>query len=170
MFISFLFELLRDYFIYKQSYDYCDMNILRKYTEARDTITNNNIKLGTGKSIFKKELSKDLMSENINYDGIERVYKSLSEFYAKKYVNYDRNNKLLLNIPKIFNNNIYKDFINKLEDNKYETISLDKSNDPECLIDLKCFINSRNVINYQDLIIKTMKFNNYINKKLKIKL
>lgn len=44
MLLSFLFELLRDYFIYQQSYHYCDMNILRKYTEAKDNITNNTIK------------------------------------------------------------------------------------------------------------------------------
>lgn len=168
MFISFLFELLRDYFIYKQSYNYCDMHILRKYTEAKDTITNSNFKLGTGKSIFKKELSKDLtlMNENITYEGIKRVYKSITEFYPIKYINYNSDNKLLLNIPKNWNNNVYQGFINKLENNKYETISLNKSNEPECLIDLKCSINSRNIINYQDLIIKIMKFNNFINTKI----
>jgi len=168
MFISFLFELLRDYFIFKQSYHYCDMHILRKYTEAKDIITNSNIKLGTGKSIFKKELSKDLtlMNENITYDGIERVYKSITEFYPIKYINYNSDNKLLINIPKKFNNKVYQDFINKLENNKYETISLDKSNEPKCLIDLKCSINSRNVINYEDLIIKIIKFNNFTKTKI----
>jgi hypothetical protein len=30
------------------------MNILRKYAEAKDSIPNINLKLGTGKSIFKQ--------------------------------------------------------------------------------------------------------------------
>jgi hypothetical protein len=168
MFISFLFELLRDYLIYKQSYKYCDMHILRKYTEAKDNITNSNFKLGTGKSIFKKELSNDLilMNENITDEGIERVYKAITPFDTIKYINYNSDNKLLLNIPIKFNNKVYKDFINNLENNKYETISLDKSNEPECLIDLKCSINSRNIINYQDLMIKIMKFNEFTNNKI----
>jgi hypothetical protein len=168
MFISFLFELIRDYFIYKQSYNYCDMHILRKYTEAKDTIRNNNFKLGTGKSIYKKELSNDLilMNENISYKSIERVYKSITEFYATRFINYNSDNKLLINIPNKFNNKVYQEFLNKLENNKYETISLDNSNQPECLIDLKCSINSRTVINYQDLMIKIMKFNEFTNDKI----
>jgi hypothetical protein len=168
MFISFLFELVRDYFLYKQSYNYCDMHILRKYTEAKDTITNSNLKLGTGKSIFKNELWNDLilMNENINSEDLEKIYNSISEFYRKKYINYNSENKLLLNIPKNFNNKIYQNFINKLENNKYETISLNKSNEPECLIDLKCSINSRNIIDYQDLIIKIIKFNKFIETKI----
>jgi hypothetical protein len=167
MFISFLFELIRDYFIYKQSYNYCDMHILRKYTEAKDNITNYNFKLGTGKSIYKKELYNDLVliNENITSEGIKNIEKSITEFYSIKYINYNSEKKLL-NIPTNFNNKNYQEFINKIEDNKYETISLDKSNQPECLIDLKCFINSRNVINYQDLIIKIMKFNDFISNKI----
>jgi hypothetical protein len=168
MFISFLFELIRDYLIYKQSYVYCDMHILRKYTEAKDNITNSNIKLGTGKSIYKKELSNDLIliNNNTNYEEIERLYKSITEFYAKKFINYNPENKLIINIPNKFNNKLYQDFINKLENNKYETISLDNSSQPECLIDLKCSINSRTVINYQDLILKIVKFNEFIRNKI----
>lgn len=97
MFISFLFELIRDYLIYKQSYTYCDMHILRKYTEAKDNITNTNIKFGTGKSIFKKELSNDLtlMNENLTDENIERIYNSITEFYGIKYINYNSDNNLL---------------------------------------------------------------------------
>jgi hypothetical protein len=168
MFISFLFELLRDYFIYKQSYDYCDMNILRKYTEAKDDSTNNVIKLGTGKSIFKKELYNDLflMNNNLTSEGLERVFKSITEFYSITYINYNSNNNLLINVPTNFNNNKNQDFLNKMSNKKYELISLNKENKPECLNDLKCAINSRNVINYQDLMIKVIKFNEFIDRKL----
>lgn len=168
MFISFLFELLRDYLIYKQSYTYCDMHILRKYTEAKNNITNTNIKFGTGKSILKKELSNDLtlMNENLSDENIESIFKAITEFYGIKYICYNSDNNLLLNVPKNFNNKVYQDFINKLEKDKYEIISLNKSNEPECLIDLKCFINSRNIINYEDLTIKIIKFNKFINTKI----
>jgi len=96
MFISFLFELLRDYFIYQQSYHYCDMYILRKYTEAKDDNINNPVKLGTGKSIFKNELFQDLllMNENITSDGLERVCKSITEFYSKIYIEYNNENNI----------------------------------------------------------------------------
>ena len=169
MFISFLFELLRDYFIYKQSYDYCDMNILRKYTEAKDETTNNTVKLGTGKSILKIELYNDLflMDNNLTSKGLESIFKSITEFYSSSYINYNSNNKLLINVPNNFNNNKNQDFLNKMSNNIYELITLNKDNSPECLNDLKCAINSRNVINYTDLTIKVTKFNDFINRKLK---
>jgi hypothetical protein len=168
MFISFLFELLRDYFIYQQSYHYCDMHILRKYTEAKDNNINNPVKLGTGKSIFKNELFQDLllMNENITSDGLERVCKSITEFYSKIYIEYNNENKFLLNIPRNFNNKNYQTILDKISYNKYEIITLNKSNQPECLNDLKCYINSRNIINYQDLLIKILKFDEFTNKNL----
>ena len=167
MFNMFIFELLRDYFLFKQSYIICDMKFLRKHTEGKN-IDNKYLKLGTGKFINKRELIQDF---SLHFTGCQEDFEKsikclifgLTEFYATRFINYNDNNNLLINIPKNFNNSLFNSILNKLD---YDIVTLDKSNEPQCIKDLKTYINSRNVLNYKDLSSKIMKWNNIIDKKL----
>jgi hypothetical protein len=99
--------------IYKNIINYNSNNINSNLSIPNNS--NNTLKLGTGKNIFKKELYNDLFLMNKNLT--------------------NEKNKLLINVPKNFNNNNYQDLINKMSNNKYKIITLNKDNNPECLRD-----------------------------------
>jgi hypothetical protein len=167
MFNMFIFELIRDYFLYKQSYIICDMKFLRKYTEAKYIVENKLLKLGTGQSIYKNEVINDFSANYTNskenFDKFIKIFISgLTEFYPTRFINFN-NLKLEINVPKNFNNKTFNNILNKLD---YDIINLDRNNEPQCIKELKTYINSRNILNYSDLSYKIMKWNNIVNKKL----
>ena len=71
---------------------------------------------------------------------------------------------LKLNVPRNFNSKLFQDIVRV--GHNYELISLDKKNVPQCLVDLKSFINSKTIINEVDLDTKIFKFNDLMMKKI----
>lgn len=170
---AFLLELMRDYFLSNNSFLDCDMNIIRHITKP---IQKANIKekhlmmkdlhLGCGDI---DELKYNNYFKNLDLDKKEELKKYYKYYVNYKYIDYRRNQiflkpfneykfKLKLNVPANFNNSYYSKLLNNNAFN-FELVTLSKNELPLCLIELKNFINSRKILDYNDLKIKINQFN-----------
>lgn len=101
-----------------------------------------------------------------NIEGnVEEIVKLVSERKSYKFIDYhfnhlynqNKNNPFKLNVPSNFNTKIIKGLISNLYN--LEVVSIPKNELPKCLIDLKTIINSRTVLDIEDLDLKINSFN-----------
>lgn len=170
-FNMFLIELLRDYLIFFRSFGTSDMKILRNFTHPLYSDEHQldglkDLKLGCGE-MKNKAIQQEFINRKVEAkdEVLNKVYDLLSVIKNNKFIDYDIlmkryenriKSEYLINVPKNFNTK-YNDEL--LKNFNYKTVSIEKENLPQCILDLKSFINSSTVINEVDLSNKINIFN-----------
>lgn len=177
-FNMFLIELLRDYLIFHRSFKDCSMAKLRYYTLPIFKYSNipseyldgfiPNLNVGCGEvnlEVLHHDCKHTMKEENFieMRDEIDDYFKRI---YPPKFIDYQFYPRRLqtkiefpylnINLPKNFNTNYNKILLEKFT---YSPLTLDKKDLPNSILDLKTFINSRTVVDEDDLIQKIKIFN-----------
>lgn len=170
---SFILELIRDYLIFNTSFDYCNMKTLRHITKPIRTASINDkdfilkdVHLGCG---YIDEFKYNQYFRNFDITRKEELKEFFTYYMSTKFIDYKQNQldksphinhnfKLKLNVPKNFNKSYYADLLSKNQFN-LELVTLNKNELPVCLIGLKNIINSRTILDYNDLNLKVNIFN-----------
>lgn len=171
-FTSFFLELMRDYLIFNQSFDLCNMYLLREVTLPLYNIYDENNRtnfrqfhLGCGK--IDEEIF-DIFTKAYDHDKKEKLRSMLSYYNSFKFIDYSKNQvilgkqnfKLKLNVPQNFNTTYFQNLLKYYQFN-LELVTLHKSELPDSIRELRSFINSRTVIDLNDLDNKIRRFNEH---------
>nr|YP_009493067.1 hypothetical protein [Ganoderma tsugae]AWJ63862.1 hypothetical protein [Ganoderma tsugae] len=153
-FNMFIIELLRDYLIFFTSFRTQNMNFLRTFTKPYFDISPieylKDYKLGCGQPdyvIIEEELRLFLKDKTNNID-IERAIEvakiKVEPINATKFIDYsiglpsNMKKQFLINVPKNFNTKYNQDLFSNFN---FNLVSLEKKDLPQCIVDLKSYIN-----------------------------
>lgn len=137
-FTVFIFELMRDYLIFKSSYSIPNMRDLRVQLDPILPKTDKNkIPLGTKTS--------------------QTTFLGLESFEAKRFIELDKDTPYKILIPKNFNSRVLSEDL-LIHNYKIETIESKKVL-PKSILDLKSNINARLISDWFDLDNKIKTFN-----------
>jgi hypothetical protein len=148
-FSIFLMELSRDYLYFNQSYENGDMAALRKYTSP----------------VFHQNFESDGKLIEIPLGTVKNKFSNYEAFVAERFLDIPDTGLRRINVPKNFHNKVLFDtYLN--DDLELNEVTYNNNNVPQCLLDLKSYINSRTVIQPSDLRKRVLIFNRNMTDKL----